>query len=221
LSPDGQYLYVCDLVDNTITVYAISSGTLAPINGSLAASSFATGPRPYAVAVSPDGKYVYVANSPTSGPGSISVFSSNAGQLTALGSPIATGGTLRAMAISPDGSQLALSIATPIIGFYIYQVNAGQLTFLKSMTTTRSPRSLKYSPNGQYLYATVPGSIGAAQGYVFSYTTQSQAANDTLSALLNLHSVPTAGAAAAYALLPPQPVFTPIPTSQPSTLVIP
>jgi 6-phosphogluconolactonase (cycloisomerase 2 family) len=221
LSPDGQYLYVCDLIDNTITVYATSSGTLTPINGSLAASSFATGTRPYAVTVSPDGKYVYVANSPTSGSGSISVFASNAGQLTAVGSPVATGGTLRAIAISPDGNYLAVSIATPIVGFYIYQVNAGQLTFLKSVTTTRSPRELKFSPNGQYLYATVPGTIGAAQGYIYSYTTQNQAANDTLSALLNLHSIPSTGAAISYSLLPSQPVFTPIPASQPSTLVIP
>jgi DNA-binding beta-propeller fold protein YncE len=220
LSPDGLYLYVSDLVDNTITVYATSSGTLTPINGTLAASRFATGVRPYALAVSPNGQYVYVANSPTSGSGSISVFSSHAGQLTPVGLPVATGGTLRAIAASPDGQYLALSIASPLIGFYIYQVNAGQLTLFKSVTTNRSPRDLKFSPNGQYLYATVPGPINSAQGYILTYTTQSQAASDTLSALLNLHAVPTAGATRINSLWPSQPVFTPIPASQPATLVI-
>jgi 6-phosphogluconolactonase (cycloisomerase 2 family) len=221
LSPDGQYLYVCDLADDIITVYASSAGAWTPINGTLDASSHATGTRPYAVAVSPDGKYVYVANSPLRGNGSISVFASDSGQLTPVGSPVATGGNLRAIAVSPDGQYLALSIATPIVGFYIYEVNAGQLTWLKSLTTSRSPRDLKFSPNGQYLYATVPGPNNASQGDVLSYTTQRQDAVDTLSALLNLHSAPTVGAAIVSSLLTSEPVFTPVPTSALTTVAIP
>jgi DNA-binding beta-propeller fold protein YncE len=221
LSPDGQYLYVCDLFDYTITVYASSAGTWTPINGTLEASSHATGTRPYAVAVSPDGKYVYVANSPVRGNGSISVFASDSGQLTPVGLPVATGGTLRAIAVSPDGQYLALSIATPIVGIYIYQVNGGQLTWLKSLTTSRSPRDLKFSPNGQYLYATVPGPLNAPQGYVLSYTTQRQDAEDTLSALLNLHSAPSVGASTVSSLLTSEPVFTPVPTSVLTTVAIP
>jgi hypothetical protein len=54
-----------------------------------------------------------------------------------------------------------------------------------------------------------------------SFTTPHSTATDTFSALLNLNSKPSTGAATLYELLPQQPVFTPVPTSTPSTLIIP
>jgi DNA-binding beta-propeller fold protein YncE len=93
LSPDGQYLYVSDSLDNTITVYDTSSGALTPINGTLGASTFAAGATPFALAVSPDGKYVYAVNKPvsTGASATVTVFASLAGQLSALSSTLSAG----------------------------------------------------------------------------------------------------------------------------------
>jgi hypothetical protein len=113
-----------------------------------------------------------------------------------------------------------VSTSSPV-GIAIYQISSGQLSLYKNIYTgTKQPRALKFSPNGQYLYATVPGTVNTGIGSILSYSTQSSSASDTLSALLNLHSQPSTGAAIIYPLLPSQPVFTPVPAAAPSTLVI-
>jgi 6-phosphogluconolactonase (cycloisomerase 2 family) len=90
VDPTGQFVYVSNSSDNTVSVYAISSstpGALLPVSG----SPFATESGPTEVAVDPTGQFVYVVGDV--GVCAYTISASTPGALVPVaGSPFGTGG---------------------------------------------------------------------------------------------------------------------------------
>jgi len=108
ISPGGRLLAAANLVDNTVSVYAVSSsGALTPVG-----SPVPTGQEPAAVAFNAAGNLLAVANS---GDNTVSVFTVGpGGTLTAAAgsvaspSPFPTGSDPVALSFSPAGNLLAV-----------------------------------------------------------------------------------------------------------------
>jgi 6-phosphogluconolactonase len=99
-----------DPASGTISVFSIQSGSLTEVTGSpfrVAPALSPSGPGPSAVAVTPDGKFLYVANEFD---GTVTTFSvdTTAGALTS-GQIVLVGTAPSGMAITPDGGFLYVS----------------------------------------------------------------------------------------------------------------
>lgn len=114
VSADGRFLYTQNL-QGTVSALAIAAdGTLAAIPGSPFPSG---GKEPWAGAVTPDGRFLYVVNL---GSNDISGFAIGPdGSLSPLaGFPVASGGVEpNGIAVSPDGRRLYAMNATTVAGF--------------------------------------------------------------------------------------------------------
>jgi len=104
--PGGRYAYVVDETDSTVTVCAWNAGALVP--GAVVptrARSSATVNNPGEIAVSADGRFVYVTNR---GDDTIAVFATGQGgaSLTLMASPSCGGTQPRHLAIEPGGRWL-------------------------------------------------------------------------------------------------------------------
>jgi DNA-binding beta-propeller fold protein YncE len=121
----------------------------------LSPASLATGKEPVAVAVSPDGKNVYVVNQ---GANTISQYSRNAetGKLTALSpATIATGALPLGISISADGANVyATSWSGNTISQYSRNAETGLLTALSPATiaTGEAPENIAVSADGTGVY---------------------------------------------------------------------
>ena len=60
LDPDGEYAYVANAADNSVTVIRVTN--TSPF-AAVVEEEFVTGAEPWNIVISPDGKRVYVANS--------------------------------------------------------------------------------------------------------------------------------------------------------------
>jgi len=100
-------VYVTNQGSATVSAFKPdASGALTAIGGPVA-----TGANPSEVALTPDGRFAYVANSTT--PGTVSAFAIGAdGGLTSLGAPVATGPPIAVRAPLASGLN-ALTVAEP------------------------------------------------------------------------------------------------------------
>jgi DNA-binding beta-propeller fold protein YncE len=113
VSPDGANLYVANRNSDDISAYAVAAdGSLAPVAGSPFADP-SSGPAcacPIAVAVTPDGTRLYVANvdSTEDGHADVAAYTIAAdGSLTSVaGSPFMAGTGPSGIAVAPDGAHL-------------------------------------------------------------------------------------------------------------------
>jgi 6-phosphogluconolactonase len=95
------HLFVANQGSDNISVFSVSGTTLAEVTG----SPFATAPGPISVAVTPDAKFLYVANQFNNTVSAYSVDSS--GALTqVIGSPYTAGTTPSSLTVSSDGKFL-------------------------------------------------------------------------------------------------------------------
>ena len=121
----------------------------------------ASGNGPTAIAVSPNGQFVYVANYNTDGTGGISQYTVGAGgALTPMATPtVAAGHNPEAITVSPNGqfAYVANNNGTGSGGVSQYTVGAGgELTPMATPTVAagNAPYGIAVSPNGQYVYVT-------------------------------------------------------------------
>ena len=168
----GRYAFVSDYNADTVTALAIDSitGNLAVIN------SAPSDVNPYAIAVTPNGAFVYTANS---GAADISIFAVNAttGAVTAAGTA-STGVGSAPYGITVDPSGLFVLAADSAGGtLVVFQINqtTGALTqvagspFATAPAPGANPSSVTVDPSDQFVYATnqFNPTLGLA-GYTFN-----------------------------------------------------
>ena len=145
----GTHLLVTDRdQDQTAVFDAATTGALSPVAG----SPFAGGDEAAGVALTPDGRYAYVANA---GAGNVTAYSVGTdGALAQLpGSPVASGIGPVGVAVSPDGRSLYVGdyAGTALYGFAI-GANGALDPLPGSPYASPSPISVAISPNDKFLY---------------------------------------------------------------------
>jgi len=179
LSSDTKYLYVANGGSDNVTALSIgAAGVLTPVQASGGQTNPipAGGADPVALSISPNGKFLYVANS---GSNDVTVFSIGAtGLLTRISgsgsnpNPISTGGRgPKGLAVTPSGSFLyvANGNSNDVTAFQI-DVN-GLLTLVPAAGTRTnpisvggtSPNALMVLRNGRFLYTANGG--GTVTGF--------------------------------------------------------
>lgn len=119
-------------------------------------NTIATGLSPTYIAISPDGKNVYVANN---GGGGLSIYNRDSeGALTLVGS-IGAGIGPVSVAITPNGSNVYVANGLGnTLNVYRRSAN-GSLTEITRVSTAPNPRSIAISPDGWTLYLAVGYSL--------------------------------------------------------------
>jgi 6-phosphogluconolactonase len=177
LSPSGSFLYVSapSAVTGIIAVFSVNAGVLssAPISITSTADN-----NPAAIAISPNGSYLYTANSTAS---SISIYCI-APAACWSGTP-GTPGTLQQVPQSPlnDTSQHPVALILDHTGGYLYVANQGSSNIgTYSITSSTgfpveitdspfgsesNPSFLAADPNGNYLFVGNQGSSAGVQAF--------------------------------------------------------
>jgi 6-phosphogluconolactonase (cycloisomerase 2 family) len=173
VSPNGRYAYIVE------DRYAKAAGSVAQYtvagSGALTADrtpTVAAGVGPIAIAVSPNGRFVYVANEDA---GTVSLYTVGAGGALAAvtADTVRAGVAPDAIALSPNGrylyvaNQYAGKASQDLGGVSQFKVGAGgALTAQRTpeVVAGGQPDSIAVSPNGRYLYvANFRGSGGVSQ----------------------------------------------------------
>lgn len=170
MTPNGRYVYVAS--EETITAFSFRNGQLREVDGSpfyVAGNRY----RPIDMAVSPDGKYLYVAHQGFIGRSLLSpitayLIQSSTGALIELrNSPFTTyassGRGLNRVAMMPNGRFLyALNTDDKTITVFRVNTNTGNLYeegVIEVGGSTYTPTDIAISPDNAYLYAANQGFI--------------------------------------------------------------
>jgi 6-phosphogluconolactonase (cycloisomerase 2 family) len=167
-SLDGANVYVTNGGYDSISQYSRNTST-----GQLTALSPATVSGgtvyPNGLALTPDGKFLYVSNKNPAGSGSIQQYSraTGTGLLTVLSpSSVASGSQPRGVKITPDGAYLYASNGQGnTLSQYSINTTTGQLTPLSPATVSTGvfPSDIVISPDGKHLYVCNDGSATVGQ----------------------------------------------------------
>jgi 6-phosphogluconolactonase len=152
VNPSGKYLYAANAGEDDVSFFEIQ-----PYGQLLEQNRTPVGTSPTLLVMDSAGKYLYVANS---GSQNISVLSiSSSGNLAQVGNPFQVGISPLNMKISPSGSFLYVTGASPQAGtpgyIEVLSINtsaASPLTLVAITQPGSSPYGLEISPNGNYLY---------------------------------------------------------------------
>lgn len=164
VSPDGAHVVA---IGSNVNVF--SRNTVTGLLTAVTGSPFAAGTSPQSVAISPNGKFVFVANRTSN---DVTIFSRNSltGFLTPVaGSPFAVGTAPLSVAVSPDGTLLLVANSTSN-NLSVFTIdNAGFLTPVlgSPFATGAGPNSVIVSNDNNHIMVT----NGAANTLsVFSYS---------------------------------------------------
>ena len=172
LDPMSRFAYVANRGDDTIGAYAIDgvTGTLTPVPGSpFPENPTIKGEFPWAVAVDPTGKFVYVANYYAANVRAFAI-DQNTGALAQVpGSPFPAGGIPRGLTVDPAGRFVYVASgyrgSPGIVSAFTIDANSGALTPVagspfpvptdpKSSFGQSLPNSVTVDPSGRILYVT-------------------------------------------------------------------
>lgn len=151
VSPNSSYLFVANQGSNDVSVYTINSGTgaLTALAGGTG-NPFATGTTPVGVTITPNGAFVYVANS---GSNNVWAYTVNVGTgaLTALaggvGNPFVAGTTPSGITITPNASFVYVANGgSNNVSAYTLDSGTGALTALAG--GTGNPFAAGTTPSG-------------------------------------------------------------------------
>jgi len=170
VTPNGQFVYVAlDNAPNPDTVAGFLIGSDGVLNPTAQATITTGGTAARGIAVSPNGQFLYVANSVSN---TVSGFTIGAGgALAAIGAPVSTG-----LGSSPEGLAVSSNSAFLFVansgtdGVAVFAIGAGgSLTpavplasFATGTTGGESPARITISPNGSFLYVTNTGTSDVA-----------------------------------------------------------
>jgi 6-phosphogluconolactonase len=141
INSSGEFAYVTNLGDTDpghVVAFSINqdSGVLSPI------AAYDADVSPYSLAITPNDKFIYCANS---GSNTISAYSINqsTGALTALGDPIEVGVDPRSITVDPSGGYLLVAHAGEnTLTSYAINATTGALTQAGSISTGNIPVSV-------------------------------------------------------------------------------
>jgi phospholipase C len=152
VAADGNQLYFADTGSSTVAV--INDTDLTPSNESPSEDLIDVGLFPQGLAVSPDGKQVWVADTgpQTAEEGSSQVSIIGASTNSVVGS-IPVRGAAQQIAFAPDGS---VAYVTTSQGLAVIDVSSG--TVSDFVTGLQNPRGVAVSPDGNNVYVTDAGS---------------------------------------------------------------
>jgi 6-phosphogluconolactonase (cycloisomerase 2 family) len=182
ITPDGRTAYIVDSELATVSAFAVADGGLltslgppvetdpnTPIPSTATCQPGVTIPTPcpFGVAVTPNGRWVYITNSETH---TVSLFRvQHDGNVKLMGAPVPTGGMgPRGLAVSPNGERLYVAHRnTDSISVFAIHPN-GELTLLGQplqlqgctpapgdpATPECSPFWISITPDGRWLYVT-------------------------------------------------------------------
>jgi 6-phosphogluconolactonase (cycloisomerase 2 family) len=158
----GNYLFVLNRISGNISVYSINSGSGALT--AVAGSPFPNFANSVAFAISPSGKFLYVANPNLA---SVFAYTINSGVLQPVaGLPVQVGNG--PLAITVDPSETLVYVPNSIdntVSVLSINSNSGALTLLGSFPTGTTPSSVVVL--GPYLYV---ANLGSSNISVFSVT---------------------------------------------------
>ena len=167
----SNVVYVANATASTVSGYVVGTGTLTAVAGLPGPLGYV----PQAAVVSIPNTYLWIA-----GPQGIYAYTiGNSGILSSVGAVAAS--TVLAMDVSPDGQWLAaLEVATQTLDIFQINTSSGALTPASTLpynvaSGLFSPRSVRFSPNGAYLFA----ALGAAGDVGFSFDTGTGVATAT------------------------------------------
>ena len=207
LSADGQFAYTADGGDNTVSSLSIINGSLSVIG------SAAAGVAPTTIAVSPNGQFVIVGDLSD---GSVSLFSSTNGVLTLIGQPVTGLGDAAFVTFSPNGQFFyVVDSSRNNVGAYSID-QAGNVTPVNTLAVGVGPWTMAISANGQFGYT-----ANVNDNTVSILRLASGTPSDSWSTFANLQANPINTAAALFALAPFPAVYSPMPSSAPTTLALP
>ena len=155
-SAAGLSAYVTNGISGNVSQLTVGAGgTLEP----QATPTVAGGDGPAAIAVSPNGEYVYIANSLADGSGGVSQYVvGSGGTLAPMATPTVAGGDgPRGVAVSPNGEYVYVANAETDGSSGVSQYTVGPGGVLSPMATPTvaggdQPDGIAVSPNGEYLY---------------------------------------------------------------------
>ena len=207
VSADGQFAYTANGSDNTVSSLSITNGSLSMIG------SASAGVNPNSVAVSPNGQFVIVGNL---NDGSVSLFNSTNGVLTLIGQPVTGLGDAAFVTFSPNG-QFFYVLDSTFNNVGAYSIDqAGNVTPVNTLAVGSGSWAMAISANGQFGYT-----ANVNDNTVSILRLASGTPSDSWSTFANLQANPINTAAALFALAPFPAVYSPMPTSAPTTLAIP
>lgn len=139
----GSHLYTANKIDNSISAFTIngdSSLTLISTTGE-------TSTGPVALFIDKSGKYVYVANSQSSGNLAAFTIGSDGGITLLANSPFATGAQPNFIAGDSSGKYLFVgNQSTPVIQSFRLDGSTGTLTSVSSYSVPATPTSIVITP---------------------------------------------------------------------------
>jgi 6-phosphogluconolactonase (cycloisomerase 2 family) len=160
INPGGTALYVTNIDSGTVTVFAIGAdGRLTRVGEPV--TTGADSPR--AVAVSPDGRLVFVSHGvPDEGRDDVVVTyaARKDGTLTPVGAPAPVGSGGNGLTVSPDGRFLYV-VSTggdQVFGFGIGRDGGLTPVPRSPFRTADFPEGIATTPDGRHLFVTSPGS---------------------------------------------------------------
>jgi 6-phosphogluconolactonase (cycloisomerase 2 family) len=140
INPADTFAYISDGVSG-VAAYSInaSTGELTPLAG----SPFTAGVGPGALAITPNGNFLYVANTTA-----VVAFAINAdGSLTSIGSPVSFSNPPVALSIDTTGAYLyILSVNSNRVAVYKIDANTGLLTQGPSVALPAMPTGIVTTP---------------------------------------------------------------------------
>ena len=170
IDPTGRYLYVVDFGTNAVNAFSINLDTTSANYGNLtviaSSPSVATGSFPFGIAVTPDGKYLYVTDSDSAASsisgysigtdGGLTPITITAAQLSTLNTPVVP-------AIDPAGKFLFVpnnDPATNTVTAFSINSTTGDLTRIGTTdisTNLNTPFQAVTDPAGTFLFVTNSG----------------------------------------------------------------
>ncbi|MGP0020608.1 MAG: lactonase family protein [Candidatus Sulfotelmatobacter sp.] len=143
ISPNGSYLYTANNIDNSISEFTISAGSLSQLaNSPIGQQSTTT--TPVALLIDKTGKFLYVANQGSPNLTAYSIDPTNGGISLLTTSPFTTGAQPSALASDPAGKYLFVgNQKSPFtIQSFNLDTSSGALTLVNSYPVPQAAASI-------------------------------------------------------------------------------